>query len=96
MAKKDALGQDMLLLGVTGPLQRWLIMQYCALTHREMEYVCLTRDSTEGDLKQRREIAEGGTSLFVDQAVVRAAIQGRLLVIDCIEQARALRAFSFC
>lgn len=36
------------------------------LTKRELEYVSLSRDTTEADLKQRREI-ENGTASYVDQ-----------------------------
>ena len=34
-------------------------MQYLQLTEREVEYVALSRDTTESDLKQRREIIQG-------------------------------------
>jgi len=36
------------------------------LTRREVEYIALSRDTTESDLKQRREI-KGGTSFYIDQ-----------------------------
>ena len=36
------------------------------LTQREVEYVALSRDTTESDLKQRREI-RGGSAHYVDQ-----------------------------
>ena len=39
-------------------------MRYCELHNREMEYIALTRDTTESDLKQRREIAPGGTVIY--------------------------------
>jgi hypothetical protein len=61
MVQKDALGQDIYLLGVHSPLRRWLAFRFCEVTGREVEYVALTRDTAEGDLKQRREIIEGGT-----------------------------------
>ena len=38
------------------------------------------------DLKQRREIIDG-TAHYIDQSAVRAASQGRVLVIDGIEKA---------
>jgi hypothetical protein len=62
LAQKDALGQDMALIGSSGPLRRWLALHYAAVTGREVEYVALTRDTTESDLKQRRElrVAVGG------------------------------------
>ena len=41
-------------------------MSYLDLTGQEVEYVTLTRDTTDSDLKQRREI-RGGTSFYHDQ-----------------------------
>ena len=56
----------MFLMGPPSPLPRRLAMAYCELTGREMEYVSLSRDTTETDLKQRREIV-GGTVHYVNQ-----------------------------
>lgn len=36
------------------------------MTEKEVEYVSLSRDTTESDLKQRREITSG-TAVHVDQ-----------------------------
>ena len=36
------------------------------LTQREAEYVALSRDTTESDIKQRREI-RAGTAFYIDQ-----------------------------
>ena len=55
------------------------------LTHRETEYVSLSRDTTESDLKQRREI-RGGTAYYIDQCAVRAAVDGRVLVLEGVEK----------
>jgi von Willebrand factor A domain-containing protein 8 len=44
------------------------------LTGREVEFLTLSQDTTEADLKQRREIVDG-SAIFVDQAPVRAAIE---------------------
>jgi len=85
MLQKDLLGQDMFLLGRPGPLRRSLAQQYLQLTKREMEYVSLSRDTTESDLKQRREI-QGGSAFYVDQSAVRAATEGRVLVLEGIEK----------
>jgi hypothetical protein len=60
-------------------------MQYLELTQRELEYVALSRDTTESDLKQRREII-GGTAHYIDQSAVKAASQGRILVLEGIEK----------
>ena len=51
-----------------------------------IEYVALSKDVTDADLKQRRELSKG-TSYYVDQAAVRAAIHGRILILDGIEKA---------
>ncbi|KAH8385795.1 hypothetical protein KR093_006032, partial [Drosophila rubida] len=84
MLQKDALKQDMFLLGSPGPLRRQMVMQYLELTNRELEYVALSRDTTESDLKQRREI-QNKTATYYDQSAVRAALHGRVLVLDGVE-----------
>ena len=86
MAQKDDLAQDMLLVGPPGALRRRLAMAYCELAGREVEIVTLTQDTTESDLKQRREIVNK-SALFVDQAPVRAAIEGRVLILDGLDKA---------
>ncbi|KAI9253809.1 AAA domain-containing protein [Phascolomyces articulosus] len=86
MMQKDKLGQDIFLIGPPGPLRRSLVMKYAEMTQREIEYVALSKDVTDADLKQRREL-QNGTSFYVDQAAVRAAIHGRILVLDGIEKA---------
>ncbi|KAF7215165.1 transcript variant X1 [Nothobranchius furzeri] len=84
--QKDLLGQDVFLIGPPGPLRRSIAMQYLELTKREVEYLTLSRDTTETDLKQRREI-RSGTAFYVDQCAVRAATQGRVLVLEGLEKA---------
>ncbi|XP_022208693.1 von Willebrand factor A domain-containing protein 8 [Drosophila obscura] len=86
MLQKDALKQDMFLLGQPGPLRRQLAMQFLELTQREVEYVALSRDTTESDLKQRREI-HNKAAIYHDQGAVRAAIHGRVLILDGVEHA---------
>ncbi|XP_011270078.1 hypothetical protein CAOG_08496 [Capsaspora owczarzaki ATCC 30864] len=86
MMQKDLLGQDMFLIGPPGPLRRNLAMVYCELTRREVEYVSLSRDTTESDLKQRREI-RSGSAHYIDQAAVLAAVHGRILILEGIEKA---------
>ncbi|KAH8408927.1 hypothetical protein KR009_003780 [Drosophila setifemur] len=86
MLQKDALRQDMFLLGQPGPLRRQLAMQFLELTQREVEYVALSRDTTESDLKQRREIHDKA-AVYHDQGAVRAALNGRVLVLDGVEHA---------
>ena len=53
---------------------------------REIEYVSISRDTSEADLKQRKEVSNHGTR-YVNQAPVRAAIHGRLLILDGLEKA---------
>ena len=53
---------------------------------REVEVLALSRDTTESDLKQRREL-QGSSSHFSAQAPLRAALGGRVLVLDGIERA---------
>jgi len=86
MAQKDKLGQDMFLLGLPGPARRRLALMYAELTGREVEIVTLSRDTTESCLKQRREII-GRSAIFSDQPPVRAALNGRLLILEGIEKA---------
>tara|TARA_B100000795_G_C22634348_1_gene373885 strand:+ start:141 stop:794 length:654 start_codon:yes stop_codon:yes gene_type:complete len=92
MAQKDALNQDMFLIGAHSPIRRQLAFRYCEITQRECEYVALTADTSESDLKARRELrrVKGSTQLSVlweDQAVVRAALHGRILIIEGFEKA---------
>uniref|UniRef100_A0A8D1SN83 von Willebrand factor A domain-containing protein 8 n=1 Tax=Sus scrofa TaxID=9823 RepID=A0A8D1SN83_PIG len=84
--QKDLLGQDVFLIGPPGPLRRSIAMQYLELTKREVEYIALSRDTTETDLKQRREI-RAGTAFYIDQCAVRAATEGRTLVLEGLEKA---------
>jgi hypothetical protein len=86
MLQKHLLHQDVFLVGAPGPLRRRLAMAFCELMGREVEYVALTRDTTESDLKLRREI-KGGSAVFEDQPPVKAALHGRVLILDGIEKA---------
>ncbi|KAG3117084.1 hypothetical protein PI125_g4104 [Phytophthora idaei] len=86
MLQKDLLKQDMFLIGPPGSSRRLLSMQFCELLKKEVEYVAISQDTTESDLKQRREIVDGA-AIVTDQAPVRAAINGRVLVIDGLEKA---------
>lgn len=86
MMQKDNLKQDFFLIGRPGKFKRNLAMTYLQLTNQECEYISLSRDTSESDLKQRREI-DNGTSIYIDQAAVRAAKEGRVLIIDGVEKA---------
>ena len=74
------------LLGDPGPHARQCVLQFCAALGLEVSYVGVTRDTTEADLKQRREIRDGGV-FFADQAPVEAAVEGRVLVLEGVEKA---------
>ena len=66
MLQKDALGQDMFLIGPPGPEKFKIAHLYAQLVNQEVEYIALSRDTTESDLKQRREI-HNGSAHFEDQ-----------------------------
>ena len=86
MAQKITMKQDMFLLGSPSPFRRRIVLTLAELCGWEVEYLMITKDTTESDLKQRREIV-GNSVLFTDQAPVRAARHGRLLILDGIENA---------
>lgn len=89
MLQKDLiLKQDFLLLGIPNLARerRQLLLLYASLVGREIEYMSLSKDTSEADLKQRKEVANNGT-VYINQAPVRAAIYGRLLVLDGLEKA---------
>src|SRR3989338_7283280 len=88
--QKDALRQDVLLLGnpASLALRRYIAVRWCIARGRAVELVNLTRDHTESDLKQRRELAEGGReTLFEDQGVLRAALKGGIVLLEGLERA---------
>lgn len=76
----------MFLLGPPGSLRRWLAYAFARLTDQTVEYVSISRDTTETDFKQRREISDGQL-YYIDMAAVRAAKDGSLLIIEGIEKA---------
>ncbi|EGB08474.1 hypothetical protein AURANDRAFT_25816, partial [Aureococcus anophagefferens] len=84
--QKLALKHDMFLIGDPGPRPRALVLQFCELLGRECEFVALTRDTSEGDLKQRREIRDGAL-VWANQPPVLAALHGRVLVLSGVERA---------
>ncbi|ULT83400.1 hypothetical protein L3Y34_012561 [Caenorhabditis briggsae] len=86
LIQKDKLKQDVFLLGVPGKIRLELVLRYLEATNREFEYLPITRDTTEADIKQRREIRDG-TAYYTDLCAVRAALEGRVLVIDGVERA---------
>ena len=97
MAEKDQLNQDMFLLGTHSPVKRWLALLFCKRMQRSYEYVALTSDTSEADLKSRRELVrsrnpenplENGLSVkWVEQPVVKAALNGSVLILEGLEKA---------
>ena len=95
MLAKDALQQDMLLVGAPGSgalYRRRLALAYAELVQREAHVVTLTADVNESDLKQRREITVNKSTSekslsFSNQAPVEAALHGGILVLDGLERA---------
>ena len=94
LMKKLLLRQDVYLLGSHPAYLRQIAFRFSELCQREVEYVSISRDTTESDLKQRREIcrdpgtpAAGPSVRYVDQPVVQAALHGRILVLEGLEKA---------
>lgn len=69
MAKKDRMGQDMFLIGPPGSFKRRVVRLYAYLLSREVEFIQLSRDTTEADIKQRREIVNKSVEFF-DQVII--------------------------
>lgn len=87
LMQKDSLKQDCYLIGSPpGAFRRQLAFSYAEITKREVEYLCLTRDTTESDIKQRREV-KNSSVLYENQCAVNAALNGRILIIEGIEKA---------
>ena len=73
LLQKDLMEQDVFLIGHPGPTRRRIVLQFLELSNREYEYLAISRDTTDADLKQRRELIDG-SSVYSDSAAVRAAI----------------------
>ena len=86
MAQKESLRQDVLLLGPPGSRRRELALWWATVAKREVEYLALSSDTTDAELKQRREVSDGNVE-YVDAPPVRAALHGRLLLLDGVEKA---------
>ena len=69
LIQKYLLKQDVYLIGPPGPFRRRLAFYFCEIAEREVEYLGITRDTTEADLKQRSEVLNG-TLTFVDQVYI--------------------------
>ncbi len=62
------------------------MLLYASLLGREVEWVSISRDTSEADLKQRKEFSNDRT-MYVNQAPVRAALNGSLLILEGLEKA---------
>ena len=62
------------------------MIAFAELCDMEVEHLIISKDTSESDLKQRKEIVDGSV-VYIDQAPVRAAVHGRLLILDGIEKA---------
>ena len=80
------IGQDMLLLADPGARPRRLVHWLCELLGREVEAVAVTRDTTESDLKQRREMRSAAVT-HEPAPPLRAALHGRVLILEGVEKA---------
>ncbi|KAJ3774347.1 AAA domain-containing protein [Lentinula raphanica] len=87
MLQKYLLGQDIFLISQPGPYARRLALTFASLLNLEYEYVALHRDVGETELKQGREIRDGGSLVYVDSPAVSAVKYGRLLILEGIEKA---------
>ena len=59
MFQKYKLRQDMFLIGPPGTWRRYLVLAFAYLLRKEVEYVTITTDTSDTDLKVRREIHNG-------------------------------------
>lgn len=89
LAQRDALNQDAVLLASPGEVcrARHAAFAFAELVNSEAYYVGISADTTESELRQRRELDPGKGSYWSDSAPVRAAVSGGLLVIDGLERA---------
>jgi hypothetical protein len=86
LRKKRALGQDALLLSPPpSQFARRLALEFARTSGLQVEVVSLTLDTTEADLKTRRDMVKQSI-VFSDQAPVRAALQGKMLLLDGLEK----------
>ncbi|KAF9495262.1 hypothetical protein BDN71DRAFT_1447943 [Pleurotus eryngii] len=87
MLQKYLLGQDIFLVSQPGPYARRLALTFARMINSGFEHITLHRDVGETELKQGREIREGGNLVYVDSPAVSAVKHGRLLILEGIEKA---------
>lgn len=52
LAQKSSMHQDVFLMGPPGPLRRQLVLTLAELCGWEVEYMHISKDTTESDIKQ--------------------------------------------
>lgn len=77
----------LLLIGTQGVGKNRLADRFCQLLRREREYMQLHRDSSIAALTCTPSM-EGGRVLYIDSPLVRAAIHGRVLLLDECDKVR--------
>lgn len=86
LEKKRLLRQDVLLLSPPpSTFSRRLITEFASMHRIPFEYQSLSIDTSESDLKTRKELSKQQV-LFADQAPVRAALEGKMLILDGLEK----------
>ena len=86
MCQKDMMHQDMFLIGEPSLNKRRLVMAFGEMTNRNVRVVPISSDTTESDLKQRRELV-GDSAIYYNQGPVQAAIDGEILLLDNVQNA---------
>lgn len=81
MLQKNTLQQDMFLLGPPGAIGRYLVYRFAELLGLPVYYLCLTPDSSESDLRQRRELHQLHLTML-DSRVIECAIHGGVLLVE--------------
>jgi hypothetical protein len=76
LMQKSLLKQDVFILGPPDATRRLAATYFCQLTERQCEYLSISPDTTEADLKQRAELVDG-TLKYTDQPPVSCALNGR-------------------
>ncbi|KDN48209.1 hypothetical protein K437DRAFT_245730 [Tilletiaria anomala UBC 951] len=87
LGKKWMLGQDVFLLSPPGPYSRRLALTFAALLQLPYEIVSLHRDIGEADLLQSRNLAAGGELVYHNGPVVRAMMNGGILILEGAQRA---------
>ena len=61
-------------------------MAFAEMTNREVQTVTISQDTSESDLKQRRELVSN-SAVYLNQPPVQAAINGSILLLDGVQNA---------